>query len=56
MAANCCFWPPLTYLNYRCVPPAYRMLALNITGLAWNVYLAHAARAGPAPASGNGGG
>ena len=38
---NWALWVPAQYINFKCVPPNLRVLAVNITALVWNVYMSY---------------
>uniref|UniRef100_A0A7R9V7K2 Peroxisomal membrane protein MPV17 n=1 Tax=Chlamydomonas euryale TaxID=1486919 RepID=A0A7R9V7K2_9CHLO len=35
-------WVPAQFINFRFVPPQFRVLATNITALVWNTYISYA--------------
>lgn len=38
-AANIKLWTPFQFINFYITPPAYRLLAVNVTATGWNTYL-----------------
>jgi peroxisomal membrane protein 2 len=47
MLANYSLWIPAQLINFRFVPPHYRVLWANMVGFFWNIYLSNAAAKAP---------
>lgn len=39
---DCAVWPPLQLINFLYVSPTYRVLYVNTTNVAWNIFLSYA--------------
>lgn len=39
---DCSFWPPAQFVNFMFVPPALRVVYVNVFTIAWNVFLSYA--------------
>lgn len=47
LRANYALWPAVQYVNLGFVPPRYQVLAANVVGVAWAVYLSAAVNSSP---------
>ena len=47
--AGTMFWPFANAVNFAYVPTKWRILALNVAGVAWNAYMSHVVNANSAP-------
>jgi len=36
-----CIWPPTQYINFALVPPAFRVLYVNVVTVIWDVFLSY---------------
>ena len=42
LQTDCAVWPPIQLINFLYVSPAYRVLYVNTTTVAWNIFLSNA--------------
>jgi len=36
-----CIWPPTQYINFALIPPAFRVLYVNVVTVIWDVFLSY---------------